>query len=100
MDPNEALKRCRPTGERMDPESLVAFLEGLKGKSEVQANCPPAHFGDYGQCIEGCDDALRDTLQDAIEAAHAQQERLEHFEALDAWLVRGGFLPADWQKGR
>lgn len=24
----------------------------------------------------------------------------DHFDALDVWLVRGGFLPADWQKAR
>lgn len=27
-------------------------------------------------------------------------EIIEHFEALDEWLSRGGFLPADWNKGR
>jgi len=27
-------------------------------------------------------------------------ELIEHFEALDEWLSRGGFLPADWNKGR
>lgn len=24
----------------------------------------------------------------------------EQFEALDEWLSKGGFLPADWQTGR
>jgi hypothetical protein len=26
------------------------------------------------------------------------EERLEAFEALDGWLSRGGFLPADWDR--
>jgi hemerythrin len=24
----------------------------------------------------------------------------EHWDGLDAWLRKGGFLPADWAKGR
>jgi hypothetical protein len=28
------------------------------------------------------------------------REFIENFEALDAWLTKGGFLPADWKKGR
>lgn len=27
-------------------------------------------------------------------------ELIENFEALDKWLSTGGFLPADWNKGR
>lgn len=27
-------------------------------------------------------------------------EVVEHFSALDGWLAKGGFLPADWRKGR
>jgi len=27
-------------------------------------------------------------------------EAIEHFEALDAWLTSGGFLPTDWDKNR
>jgi putative heme degradation protein len=30
-------------------------------------------------------------------AAHAE-EIVDHFEALDAWLSKGGFLPTDWKK--
>ena len=33
----------------------------------------------------------------AIRQAHAE-EIIEHFEALDEWLSRGGFLPADWSR--
>jgi hypothetical protein len=25
---------------------------------------------------------------------------IEHFDALDQWLMKGGFLPADWNKNR
>jgi hypothetical protein len=34
------------------------------------------------------------SITDLAQAAAALSE---HFDALDAWLVRGGFLPADWE---
>jgi hypothetical protein len=27
-------------------------------------------------------------------------EVIENFEALDAWLTKGGFLPTDWKRNR
>jgi hypothetical protein len=47
-------------------------------------------------------DALRDfgdaTMRDEADAA--ADVLVEHVQALDEWLTRGGFLPADWARNR
>lgn len=34
------------------------------------------------------------------DAAAAYGQALEYFKGLDEWLGKGGFLPADWRRGR
>lgn len=51
-------------------------------------------------------DAALINLRAAINAALIEQSPdhdsvdaiAEHFEALDGWLSRGGFLPSDWHR--
>lgn len=40
--------------------------------------------------------SLASTLEDA---AHVGAELADAFQALDTWLSKGGFLPADWRDG-
>lgn len=63
----------------MDPN------EALKRCREA-ARAARNQYGDHDEVVD----------RDRFEAAAG--DALACFEALDAWLVRGGFLPRDWQK--
>lgn len=39
---------------------------------------------------------LRDLVRDAENGEDVQDEIAERFAALDNWITRGGFLPAEW----
>jgi len=42
--------------------------------------------------------AITDGRATLCEAEVAASTALEHFEALDGWMSRGGFKPEDWSK--
>lgn len=44
---------------------------------------------DPNQALKNLRDMIRDT---------EDLDLIEQFEALDGWLSRGGFLPADWER--
>lgn len=47
---------------------------------------------------------LRDAVRRLDHSSEGQAQQadvdsaVDHFEALDQWLCRGGFLPHDWQR--
>lgn len=46
---------------------------------------------------------LRELTKEILAGNHHYDvvcQHVEQFEALDAWLSKGGFLPEDWAKGR
>ncbi len=73
MDVNEALKRAREacTEARKDAEAWQRL----------------------------CDEADKQGVELHTERSAVILDTLcEHFEAIDQWLVRGGFLPKDWER--
>lgn len=58
----------------MDPNAALAAIHAILRK--------------YGQ--DGAHDMER----------HEVESLFNHVEALDGWIMRGGFLPDAWQKGR
>ena len=70
MDPNETLRIIR--------ESIATLRPGIEA-------------GDWDE------DLKYDMGEDAKEAIEAL---VEHVDALDEWLAKGGFLPRDWMDRR
>jgi hypothetical protein len=54
---------------------------------------------DPNEALKRCRKAI-EQYRDGQAVVATMSVLVEHFEALDAWLVRGGFLPADWEKAR
>jgi len=54
---------------------------------------------DPNEALTQCREAAK-VIVDQEDDYGAAEELAEHFHALDAWLVRGGFLPADWQTAK
>lgn len=55
---------------------------------------------DPNAALKACHKAIAewrdaDTIDSQI---HALEDLLTHFQGLDDWLKRGGFLPRDWQR--
>lgn len=62
---------------------------------------------DPNEALKNLREAARDNLAHAEEFKDRPGELLvmiyeaaESFQALDEWLSKGGFLPADWQRDR
>jgi hypothetical protein len=72
----------------MDPEKVLANLrEAIRD----------AKYRD--EAAFSADPALRLRRKHNIDY-EPMLEFIENFEALDAWLTKGGFLPADWKRRR
>ena len=72
----------------MDPEkALQALREAVRDMKyrEDAASNDPGHRAMRARTFDHMDPIL---------------EFIKHFEALDEWLQKGGFLPADWNKNR
>lgn len=70
MDPNEALKRIR---------EAVAALRAAEKRADEKKETAEA----WTEAVAALGEGHLDNL-------------LEHVEALDGWLSKGGFLPTDW----
>lgn len=71
MDPNETLKE------------LLEYLKGWQYNQMQKRNAERPQYAPY-------------TLH---AKAHYYDEIMKHFEALNEWLSKGGFLPANWNHG-
>lgn len=72
MDPEEALKKLREA------------VQDMKYREDASLATDPAHRARRSKEL----------------GLHPILEFVQYFDALDLWLSKGGFLPADWNKNR
>ena len=76
MDPDEALKRAREAVDRINK-----IRDSMRDDDEEES---------------------ADELDEPVEEGELESlafELADHFEALDGWLKKGGFLPRVWRYG-
>lgn len=74
----------------MDPNAAMAQIRAIQKRMEKRAEYVEEHQTD----------AAWDDYRRTDEANADDRELLvELYEALDAWIVRGGFLPDEWRNG-
>ena len=49
------------------------------------------------RCVRAAIEEIRELEAGGAEFGEQVSDLVEHFEALDAWLTRGGFKPKDWK---
>ena len=90
----------------LDWEETRHVIYELERQQRMDPNTALRKMREATAAIKQQDDSELDSDKKLRErrSSHVDYEPLleivEHFEALDGWLTRGGFLPTDWDKNR